>query len=103
MSTCKFSIIQKLCQFCGEGETIKFSEHYYFCPECGTITTHSILLKKTCRHIRDNTWELIREPIKRIAPWKGGGKLKPIKPMIVNIDGEQCCSECGASCLADGW
>ena len=38
---------------------------------------------------------IVEEPIIRVALWKGGGKLKPTKPIIVEHDGEQYCSVCG--------
>ena len=97
------SLSEKPCQFCGFHGTIKFNEHYYFCTQCGAITTHCITLERNCKHINDKTWILVGEPIIRVAPWKGGGKLKPTKPIIVEHDGEQYCSVCGKHCIADGW
>ncbi len=48
----EFGIEDKECYFCHQNKTIRFSEHYTFCPNCSAIYTYYRIVKSTCEHIK---------------------------------------------------
>lgn len=94
---CEFGIVDEECYFCGQPRTIRFDEHYYFCPNCTALYTFFMIKKTKCKHITKDTPFLLRKPY-----WHTNMKDK--KYIYEDDDGEtQRCSECNAECIADGW
>jgi len=101
----EFGVVQEECYFCGQLRTIRFNEHYTFCPNCSAIYTFFILVDSNCEHVSNNTPAVIREP------WYYRGPERPIKPYIYEgkvlsygqIRKVQKCSVCNKKCIADGW
>jgi len=85
---------EEKCYFCGEN-TIRFHEHYHFCPDCSAIYTYLIVLKSRCEHIKERTPTVIRQP------WYK--EVREGKAYIEDLDKWQKCSICGRACTADGW
>jgi len=85
------------CYFCGE-ETVRFHEHYHFCPECSAIYTYLIVQKSHCKHIKDRTPTVMREP------WYKDLRMNSKKPYIMEeTNGSKTCSICNRPCSSDGW
>lgn len=90
-----FGIVDEKCYFCGHEQTVIFNEHYTFCPECSAIYT-SMMVIEGCDHIKSNAVIALRKP------WFKDFKCD--KPYIEEGDeGNEVCSECGLSVIADGW
>jgi len=85
---------QKPCYFCGHKETIRFAEHWIFCPECAAIYTHCIVWKG-CKHVKEGT------PVVRSDCWYKDVREK--KAYIEEHKDRQYCSVCHAVVEADGW
>lgn len=82
------------CAFCGNLETVRFNEHYAFCPECAAIYT-SMDVEKGCEHIKEDALIVTH------APW-----FKDIREKIahvVKIDNKDCCSICQKPVEIGGW
>lgn len=94
---CEFDTVDEECYFCGQPRTIRFSEHFTFCPNCSAIYTVHILQKSGCDHIKDGIPFVLRHP------WYAG--LKDDKAYIISSlhEDKQVCSICGKECIADGW
>lgn len=90
-----FAISNEECYFCGKKETIRFHEHYTFCPDCSAIYTVSIIQRSGCEHIDRGVPEVLR------APWYKEARKKPY--ITEEVEGIQRCSICQATCIADGW
>lgn len=78
------------CYFCGE-DTVRFHEHYFFCPECSAIYTYLIVWSSKCSHIKEGIPTVLREP------WYAD--LRNKKAYIK----DEKCSICHKECVADGW
>ena len=90
-----FAISDRECYFCGKKETIRFHEHYTFCPNCSAIYTTSTIQQSGCKHIKDGIPEAIR------APWYKESRKKTY--ITEEVEGVQICSVCGKECISDGW
>jgi hypothetical protein len=92
----EFGVVDEKCYFCGHEKTVRFKEHYVFCPCCTAISTDVIAIKK-CKHFTDSIVIAIREP------WFPKSRNK--KPYIIGDESEGMgpCSICGTLCIADGW
>ena len=82
------------CYFCGTA-TIRFAEHWLFCPECAAIYTHMIVWETFCKHIKDRT------PVVRSDCWYKEDREK--KAYIKQSKGGLHCSKCNEPVDADGW
>jgi len=82
------------CYFCG-AVTIRFAEHWLFCPQCAAIYTHCFVWETFCKHIKDDT------PVVRSECWFKKDREK--KAYIKETDEGQFCSKCGEPVEADGW
>lgn len=82
------------CYFCGS-TTVRFAEHWKFCPECAAIYTNMIIWEKNCKHIKDRT------PVARSDCWFKNVRDK--KVYIKEVNGVYVCSKCGKPVEADGW
>lgn len=89
-----FAISNKKCYFCGKEKTIRFHEHYTFCPDCSAIYTNLMIQETNCDHIKDGVVVATREPW-----YKKSRKI----PFIKEKGDIQECSVCGKRCIADGW
>jgi hypothetical protein len=98
----EFGIVDETCYFCGHEKTLRFKEHYTFCPYCSAIYTSMIAIK-TCRHFKDDVVVVNHEP------WFENVKkelLEKNKAYIMEAsDDPGCgsCSICSSYCTADGW
>ena len=98
----EFGIVDEKCYFCGHEKTVRFNEHYTFCPSCTAISTN-LMAVDTCEHFKGDAVVATREP------WSD--KIvedlinKQIPYIIEDDDGEGVgnCSICGKPCIADGW
>ena len=92
------NIREEKCYFCDKS-TVRFHEHYHFCPECSAIYTYLIVWKSNCKHIKDRMPTVIREP------WYKELRMDDKKPYIVDTkaSGKQTCSVCNKPCTSDGW
>ncbi len=87
---CEFGIINKKCYFCDQPRTIRFNEHYTFCPNCSVIYSSQILQESHCKHFSgDSAIVAELEPLHSL-----------VKKPYVMLD---TCSECGTNVWADGW
>ena len=89
---------EEKCYFCGT-KTIRFHEHYYFCPECSAIYTYLIIQQSSCTHITTG----VDFPTVIRVPW-----YKKVRDNKIYIrddykDDNQRCSVCSKICVADGW
>ena len=90
-------IVNQKCFFCGQTKTVRFNEHYTWCPNCFTVYTKMGLISKSCRHITEDS------PVVQKLPEKE--ELRENKAFIRDMyNGKYMwCSICGKKCLADGW
>jgi hypothetical protein len=99
----EFGIINEPCYFCSQPSIIKFSEHYYFCPECSSIYTKNIVFESSCDHIKDGIPTIVRKPwFKKVMEGKAyitDGEYYSFG----KINDKQVCSICNARCEAHGW
>jgi len=97
LDLCEFGIDEEKCYFCGQPRTVRFSEHWIFCPNCSAMYTFMIIVESNCDHIKDNIPYVIKEP------WYN--KMKHEKPYAHDTEDlkMQICSVCGKECVMDGW
>jgi len=88
---CEFGIVKKKCYFCDQPRTIRFNEHYTFCPNCSAIYSEQILQVSHCKHFSGDSAVVIK-----VEPSHIEGK----KPFVMKGD---ICSECSVNVWADGW
>lgn len=86
---------EKSCYFCGHMHTVRFAEHWTFCPECAAIYTYMLLLETRCKHIKDSI------PFVSHDCWFK--KYRQAQTFIKYNDRGQVCSKCGEECYVDGW
>jgi len=89
---CEFGIVMKKCYFCDQPRTVRFNEHYTFCPNCSAIYSTMILQESHCEHFEGDQAIVIEfEPC--YPEYRD-------KPYIACGD---TCSVCGVNVCADGW
>ena len=98
----EFGIVNEKCYFCGQGRTVRFDEHYFFCPCCTAISTNMIAVQ-TCQHFKKDIIVASREPWSALI--RKDLLAKQIPYVIEDYDGGGIgtCSICGKPCIADGW
>lgn len=113
----EFTVVNEECYFCGQLQTVRFAEHYIFCPNCAAIYTEMIVQESRCEHIKDgvpcveNTpravnYKWVKGEIVFSKPSFGPDFSKPYIYEVWEEDGDsvtQHCSVCGEWCIADGW
>ena len=91
----EYALVEEKCFFCNSEETLAFSEHYTFCPECTSIYTIMIPIQK-CECLLDTSPTVTREPwYKEIRD--------NAKPHIIEDVHRQKCSVCDSTVIYDGW
>lgn len=93
-------MLDEPCYFCGNDNTVGFSEHYHFCPSCSAIYTFLIVHNKNCNHINDRTPVAIREPWFESA--RNGKKYIVDYNERADVPTYKC-SICAKPVHADGW
>lgn len=93
----EFGITEEACYFCGHEQVVRFKEHYIFCPNCTSISTDMLAVKR-CKHFTSSIVIAIREP------WFSETRNNK-KPYVIGDESEGMgpCSICGSLCIADGW
>ncbi len=91
-----FTITKNKCYFCNAEETIRFNEHWRFCPECSAIYTYMLVLKTGCGHIHEGS------PVVLNRCWFKNHRRTKVYIKYVNAEIQKC-SRCWAHCEADGW
>jgi hypothetical protein len=94
----EFAIIDETCYFCNHEQTVRFKEHYNFCPMCTAISTNMIPIEKCNHFTKDSMTIALREPW--FSKTRSDGK-----PYVIGDESEGMgpCSICGKLCIADGW
>lgn len=91
----------KPCYFCG-ADTLRFKEHYTFCPNCAVIYTNYIKHTKECDHVKDGTPNVLHPCWFKKEREAKIHLIRPPKGQQISWD-EWRCSKCDASAECDGW
>lgn len=92
----EFGIEDKPCYFCNHPKTVRFQEHWIFCPDCSAIYTFMIV-NEGCDHSKD-------APVLYRHPWFDRDTNKPfIYTALLDDQFPYRCSECDELVIADGW
>ena len=90
--TAECGFIKEPCPFCKEEETLRFNEHYNFCPNCTAIYT-DMMVERSCEHFDKDALVVTREP-----------GLRGLKYDVTFIDANsQRCNKCKTLCNLGGW
>jgi len=92
----EFGIVDEPCYFCGHKQTVRFNEHYNFCPQCSAIYTNMFVVKG-CKHIKGSAIV-----VERIPQWHDTIDWKNKLYVMSSIRGF-ICSKCNGLCEVDGW
>lgn len=93
----EFTIQEEPCYFCNHSKTIKFHEHFIFCPDCSAIYAFMIIQEAVCDHVE-------KAPVIYRHPWFDRDTDKPfIYAATLDSLFPYRCSECDNVIVADGW
>ncbi len=87
----EFGIVERPCYFCGQEKTVRFDEHYTFCPSCAAIYTRVSPGEGDCEHSQGGVIQV------RHRPWYKDARAGKV------YSEDYKCSICGGSAVGDGW